>query len=83
MLSEAANEDENKLGDVKPVGEDWRKQDKDPMGKENKEKHMGVKQICFEDVNCDLIETPIKKGPNESKVTSWTDILTKNKKKTY
>ena len=53
------------------------------MGKANKEKHMGVKQVHFEEVNCDPIWTPIENGANESKVTSWTDVVTKNKKKTY
>ena len=44
---------------------------------------MGVKQVCFERVNCDPVQTPIERGANESTVTGQTDAVTKNKKKTY
>ena len=37
VLSEDANKEGNKLGAVEPAGADWRKQEKDPVGKENKE----------------------------------------------
>ena len=83
VLSEDANEEGKEMVDAEPTGTELRKHEKGPVGNVDKEKHMRVKQVCFGKVNCDPIQTPIEKGANKSKVTGWTDVVTKKKKKLY